>query len=350
MREERLIERPAWGRAFAICSIALVACGVVGILMRPVGREVVGISMGPGLLPGDVIGSARLPLADRFRRPSRYERWIVRDPEGGEAVKRLIAGDGESLAIEEGDLVVDGRVLLKSPRELAEMASGVQLERSEKADSDRAVSDTNGEQSWRFETDAVYDDAIFAPKEKRWLLEVRDVGITGIVSLTAGQRSRLCCRVGDHRIGWSVEGPGGVAFIAGRLDRHLVAVAWHATSASPIDGNLPDGDGHVSAGGPWFPADLPEWWSITESWHDGDMDPLPLGIDLSGNGASIAMAAVWRDGHHLPAQSGRSEWSIPRGEWFFLGDHPPASVDSRTWGPLGRERLLHRVTSVRRSR
>lgn len=329
---------------WAIIASGLCMAIVVASLWPPRLAEVQGVSMGPGLLPGDVVGSTFFPAADRLRRPGRYERWVVRDPDGDAAVKRVVAGDGESLAIEEGDLAIDGRVMPKAPGVLAELATGVAVGFVANGAAD-APSVAFDRTSWRFEAPVVYDDARFAPEEKRWLVPVRDVGLAGIVRL-APVRTTLSCRVGEHRMRWSPQGPGFAAVVAGRLDRHIVAVAWLIDSrfAAVVDPwNASTDPGRLAQGGPWFPAGLPDAWSITLPVSTVEGQSVRLAIDVTGDGAEVVTSAVWRDVHHLPSDSRDRRWRIPDGEWFLLGDHPPASLDSRQWGPLPRDRLWYRV-------
>jgi signal peptidase I len=343
-----MANRSVWPAVLAVG----IGSGLVGaVLSRPIRCEVQGLSMGPGLLPGDVVRSACWPQADRFRRPGRYERWTVRDPVGERAVKRVVAGDGETLAIMEGDLVVDGRVTPKPPRVLAELAVGVRCDRSpERSGAFGADAGGSGCRAWRHEQPVVYDDVAFAPLERRWLAPVRDVGFAAVVRLLEAGPTRIGCRVGDRMIRWSPPGPGLVALVAGRLDRHLVATAWHlpadtvadhAVAASwSVDDREPSGFGRGRA---WFPRGLPDAWSLALPLSGAPRKAIRLAIELAGGDATIVNTTVWRDVRYAADPSAGSDWTIPRGCWFLLGDHPPASLDSRHWGPLSRERLLHRV-------
>ena len=77
--------------------------------------------MAPGLVPGDVVRSGPQPLLDHLRLPRRFERWVLEATEGEAAIKRIVGLPGERVAVTDGDLVVDGRTLLKGPRLLAEI-------------------------------------------------------------------------------------------------------------------------------------------------------------------------------------------------------------------------------------
>ena len=83
--------------AAIICGLATL-CGLV-TLVPPQRYEVDGLSMAPGLLPGDVVASGVFPALDRLRRRQRFDRWIVRAPDGSDTIKRLVGLPGERIGI-----------------------------------------------------------------------------------------------------------------------------------------------------------------------------------------------------------------------------------------------------------
>ena len=77
--------------------VAVAAAVVGGLVAAPRRYEVDGISMGPSLLPGDVVATGWLPELDRWRIPRRFDRSIVRLPDGSTGLKRMAGLPGEEI-------------------------------------------------------------------------------------------------------------------------------------------------------------------------------------------------------------------------------------------------------------
>ncbi|MEX0671442.1 MAG: S26 family signal peptidase [Pirellulales bacterium] len=303
--------------------VVCLAAMTVGWLARPARFEVDGLSMAPGLMPGNVVTSGAFPIADWFRQPRRFERWIIDAPGDGTAIKRLAGLPGETISIADGELVVDGNVVLKSPSSLAEMAIEVPIAATP-VDS-RHVHIAAAE---------VLDDVPFATEVNRPLLPVHDVGIAAIVCSTA-TAVRISITVHNTRISWELAAHRQACFVAGRLDGHLVAAGWG------LHGNPALRDHRC------LPVPTPDSWSHAEPWPTGDVaetDAPALTFDVAGDGAVVERLTLWRDVLYRPAAGGRDEWRLGRDEFVVLGDFPTGSRDSRHWGPLTRGALRQRVS------
>ncbi len=77
-------------------------------------------------------------------------------------------------------------------------------------------------------------------------------------------------------------------------------------------------------------------------------------IGLPGETVSIKDGVVSVDGTPLderylyedqptPAPAGRSEWTVPAGDVFVMGDHREASSDSRVFGPIPESTIIGRA-------
>jgi type IV secretory pathway protease TraF len=302
---------------------ACLAALTVGWLALPARYEIDGLSMAPGLMPGDVVASDMFPLADRLRQPQRFERWIVGPQDEAVALKRLLGLPGETVSIADGDLSINGTACLKSPRILAETAVEVP----------QSIAPQNRHHA-RFDAREVLDDIDFATEVNRPLLPVRDVGIAMIVRSVATD-ARVCIRVGHTRITWRLTAQRRACFVAGRLDGHLVATGWrlHEPPTAEDRGCLP--------------ATAAVSWTLAEPWptHDpADTAAPAIAVDVEGDAAVVERLTLWRDILYRPAADGTTEWRLSRDDYVALGDFPTASRDSRHWGPLHREALQHRVT------
>lgn len=341
------------GLTVAAAVAVIAACGAAA--SRPLRYEVEGLSMAPGLLPGDTVSTGWFPGLDRRRSPGRFERWIVEVPGGGEGVKRVAGLPGETVSIEGGDLAVAGTAVLAAPDTLA--GRGTRLDDlPERA----GTADAQGF-DWRHVAapGLVLDDAPFAPGERRLLLPVHDVGLAAILEVqpaAAGPvAARIAVAVGPRMIRWRIGSAGRFGMAAGRLDGRLVGVVW------PLP---PD----AAAWTPQLclPPDAPAAWDVASRWpqeppaeaavpETEDHAPrLALGVapvgDFAEGGATAQVVVVavtrWRDVLLRPAADGVVAWRLGPDECLVLGDFSAGSRDSRHWGPLRREQLLHRVSRV----
>ena len=330
-------------RRLTLAAAAAGLCGLVVLAVFASPRQFVveGLSMGPGLLPGDRVTSGPWPLFDRWRVPRRFERWIVAAPDGTPALKRVVGLPGEVVSIRGGDLAIDGRTILPPPAVLAETATCVATEQDPSGTEQALDPADEGTWRWHIAMPEVLDDAAFAPHERRVLLPVRDVGLAAIVrlhQLPAGA-ARLAARVGDRRIVWRLTAPSRYAIVAGRLDEHLVGAAWPLDATSKADrGCLPPGG--------------PQAWDVAVTWPGDDGSPQALELGLSTLARDDAVRCLerlvlWRDWLLKPAADQTEQWRLGAGEFFLLGDFPSGSRDSRHWGPLGRGSLRHPIARKR---
>ena len=309
--------------------LILVAAG--GWLAMPARWQVDGLSMAPGLMPGDIASSGWFPTLDQWRAPRRFERWTLVEPGQTVAVKRVWGLPGEEIAIVDGDLVVDGAVVLKPPAVLAELALPVASATSQDSATGVRVAIE----------DPVLDDVPFAPNERRLLVPVRDVGITAIVHATAVAEPSLPClvdvRVGDRMARVHLPAIGRFAVVAGRLDGCFVAGAW------------PLSDQAAGAGtGVAVPRGAPAAWSLASPWTGSEVVlACEVAVVTGSNVADVRVESVatWRDIHALPPAAGTTQWRLGRAEYFLLGDFPGGSRDSRHWGSLDVAQLRHRIAS-----
>jgi type IV secretory pathway protease TraF len=303
-----------------VAGVLLVAVG--GWLAAPVRWRVEGLSMAPGLMPGEIAASDWFPWVGRLTAPRRLERWTLIEPGGALAVKRVWALPGEAISIVDGDFAVDGAVVVKPPAVLAELALPVPHAISRRtAGSVRVTID-----------DPVFDDVPFAPDERRLLVPVRDVGITAIVTACLGRKApSVEVRVGDRLALVRLPTAGRFAVVAGRLDGCFVAGAWPLDECS---------DGAV------IPRRAPTAWGLKSDWTASDPAAaceLAVVVGGEGMGVRIESVAAWRDMHALPRAGGKTQCRLGPAECYVLGDFPAASRDSRHWGPLDISRLRRRV-------
>ena len=327
----------------AACGVTAAAAAAVK-LAAPLRYEVSGVSMAPGLLPGDTVATGVVPLLDGLRPPRRFDRWVLAAPDGTTAVKRLVGLPGETVSIVGGDVAIDGGAGPPSPAVLAERATAIHVA--------AAAGPAAGGRERTFPAVVAVDDAAFAPQERRVLLPVRDVGLSAVVRLARGTPpADVRIRVDGRAVRWRIATAGRHAFVAGRLDGHVVGVTWRLAAA--------DRAGEVGRSG--LPPHAPAAWDVVRAAGPdttGDttgasaVEPVAtlLAIAIEGVPAdglvAIESLNAWRDLLYRPAADGRDSWTLGADEFFLLGDFPSGSRDSRHWGPLPRTSLRHRVAGV----
>ena len=330
---------PRWIATGAALAVALL----VGAW--PATFVIDGLSMAPGLLPGDVVATDLFPFRDRFRRPRRHERWVLRAADGTPAIKRVVGLPGERVSIAAGDLAIDGRVVLKSPRVLGEMGSIVP-EPPAAARPGGASRGLEPAHRWAGGGFEVLDEQPVEPERSRVLLSVRDVGLAVVVRvdrLPPEGFIRVAAGVDETVVPWRVAASGRYAFVAGRLDGHLVAVAWPLPAAAA-----------ASRARSCLPADPPRQWDLAEPWPADAAGPPRLAFEVmrpvaaAGDHAVIERVGLWRDGLHRPAADGALAWQVGPEACFVLGDFPSASRDSRHWGDVPLAALRHAVGNTSR--
>ena len=318
-------------RCLLLCGLILLT--VLTIVAAPRRHKVDGLSMAPALRPGDIVSSRWLPQASWLIPPRRYERWLLTAPDGTPIIKRIIGLPGEKVSLRGGDLVINEQPVLTPPPILAEIASSVAICHSEPGVWQRS-----------FTSAPVYDDADFAPEESRRLLPVGNVGLAAVIDNERSALLTAAIRAGSRAIRWHLPA-GRFALVAGRLDGHLVAIAWRL-------GRRPATTGHSA-----LPPDPPVAWQIAKPWLDTDRgdSALPLGLHVSVEGKlldptaadhCIEQCLVWRDILHRLPPAGTASWKVGPGEVFVIGDFPAGSRDSRHWGPLPTASLSHRAEII----
>lgn len=314
-----------------IAGLALGAVAAAVWLAAPRRFVVDGVSMGPGLLPGDVVRTGPLPALDRLRRPRRFERWVLAATDEF-ALKRIVGLPGEAVSLVEGDLSIDDTVVLKGPRLLAEIGSVVA------DDSPDGPPPTEAGWAWSQPAGEVLDDPAFDAGATRVLAVVRDVGLAAVVdvrSASAATPAAVRIRVGETVATRPLATPGRHAVVAGRLDGRFVLATWRVP---------PD----ARAAGPrsCLPVAAPESWLVAVPWPGPTGDDSAPSLAIGGDDLATVIDVVrWRDVAWRPGADGRSSWRLGAEEILVLGDHPAASTDSRRWGPIRAAALRHRIAA-----
>lgn len=319
-------------RQLVVITVAALSV-LASVIASPRHFAVEGHSMGPALRPGDLVSTAWLPLGDHWRRPRRFDRWVVTLPDGTTGLKRVVGLPGESVTLVDGDLRIDARPVVKSPALLAELGSQVGVRRKPAGD----------QASWSLSPEPIMDEDPDEPTgPTRVLMPVCDAGFAAILDVDVPGDAWVRTRVGPVDVTWRLGAAGRHAIVAGRLDGHLVAGAW------PLPGGV------AWPPGSCLPTGSPGGWNVVRRWPGGPAcedrpfeRPPILAVTTAhrdrGARATIREISVWRDVVHRSAADGVTRWSLGGDAFLVFGDRPSVSRDSRHFGPLPRASLRHRV-------
>ena len=317
--------------------------------------------MAPGLRNGEVVSWVPAKV-DEYKRLVP----VICKHKDELVAKRIIGLGGESVRIVDGELVTNGEMLRKTPRLFQQFGLIIDRKTSSWRDATQSWRQSNNiwvcehvspeHFAWlTFHPESspgvvpaidgvrIYDDVSWLPKERRRLNIVQDVGISAVLDIDLHEGCGLEILLGKNQCmaRLVVRKQGRLAVIAGRLDGQFVAVAW-PTPRSHQELSEGHRDGIVP-----FALEVPEEWSAEsaiayEEHQSHDLSSLVLGIRLLTEGHEVSAQIctvtakklmVWRDIQWL-ATPNKSEWSVPAGHVFVLGDCPAASRDSRHWGSL----------------
>ncbi len=310
----------------------------------------------PGLAEGEVVTVGGWPAS--WQSPARHQQWLVRMPDGTSIVKRIAGLPGEQLAIDQGDLLINGERQLPSLQLLSETAADVrggQWTTAVRGDTtwreyQHRVTDLSKPQGHpdRLIPGPVYDSLDADPDERRRLEAVSNLGLTALIDNSNAEAATVFVRIGPQAAAIHLHDPRRHALIAGRLAGRFVVAAWplpesspslHALSRSPI---------------PKPPDATQPWTLITTAKLSSPAEAPVLALGIQGPEALPTTIApedtlhIWRAIHHLPPANGTRSWSIPAGHVFLLGDYPSASRDSRHFGPVPTSNLLGPMQAARK--
>ncbi len=330
-------------------------------LIEPV--VVAGSSMMPTLQEGERLWIDRTALL--WRHPERWEVVVSRNLfDASElCIKRVVGLPGECVSLRDGNVLVDGAVVVKSLDEQHALRQSVHRETDEEASDRRWQPDEMArwhlcESGWRHH--AQQNDGI------SWLHYQHPQLITDNVPSNAELTRRLNL-VDEFMLAakFRVQGAG------------LISLAVDdGTSTAQVDIRLPDGEmttiesrrqssvvqlseqslarltrGQVLIEFSNFDdqlllaingrVELRRPWPKTQAAGTA----LPFSIGALGLEVWLDELSIFRDTYHSRHAIGvpppwPARWQLGTDEFFLLGDNAPVAVDSRLWGPVSKRMFV----------
>jgi signal peptidase I len=275
--------------------------------------------------------------AFQFRTPRRWEPVVFRSPADGElTVKRVVGLPGEEVRLQNGEVLIDGKLAMKDLAALCALRQVVQQE----ADKSRHW---QGDQGWQWDgqqwqgaasgkkvsvlrfivpadhpltNDVPYNNGV-----TQRLFPVKHLAFSARVRLSDG--ARLLIGIGGDN--WTCSETG---------DIEIEVDAFGRTPQVFVDGEPVERN------------------ALTVSRRtDNLLTPVEIGVAYGQ--IELADLTVYRDTHYASFNEehgigGTMEpVKLNDDEIFVLGDNVPVSVDSRHWGPVPLRLLVGRPVGVR---
>ena len=316
-----------------ILAIGLRTWLVMG-LIEPV--TIAGSSMVPSLRSGDRLWIDR--ASQLWRSAKRWDVVIARNPQDGAGlcIKRIVGLPGECVSLHDGDVLVDGAVVVKSRDKQQTLRRLVHREFLSEA-----VRWHLDEGVWGYQhprSQAITDDVADNVGLTRKLNLVDEFLL--VVELRVQGAGTLCLGLDDGTTVAKVELqlPGGEMLVTlgeqeclgeevSLLSRERLGRGKVQLEFSNFDQQLLLViDGRVEFCCPW-------------PGGKAAGTARPMSIGARGLDLCLGELALYRDIYHASHVVGTvppeaATWQLGPNEYFLLGDNPPISLDSRQWGPV----------------
>jgi len=294
------------------------------------------------------------------RSPRRWEPVVFLSPEeGGQlVVKRVVGLPGEHVALDQGDLIIDGQRVAKSLTEQRELRHLVHREREpglrwqsasnewqwhgdawRYADLSGGIEKAN-EWRWlhyRHSQQTIFDDAAYNAGLTQQLAEVNDLFFSAMVQVGAPARLALRINDGQHQVQVGIDSTGGRLRLGDSSRRIAVEIPpkiLKRLAAGGVLWEVSTFDRHVLMA-------LDNVTLLCQELPDSarSFEPLvSLAVGVMGGDVVLQETTIYRDTHYLAGnETGKfpgAEVQLRANDYYLLGDNVPVSVDSRHWGAL----------------
>jgi len=327
---------------------------------------VAGSSMVPTLQNGDRLWIDRTALL--WHRPQRWEVVVARNPYDASelCVKRIVGLPGEQVALRDGDVLVEGAVVVKSIA--AQRALRQIVHREERSDRRWHAEQATGwrwdETSWQHRAQSgsqpnrdiqwlhyqqrpaqpITDDVPSNAGLSRKLHLVDDFFLSAELIVQGSGSLRLTIDDGTATAAINLRLPEGQLTLVASKQRSSV---WRLSARSlerlvrgkvQVEFSNFDQqlllviDQHVELRRPW-----------PRTKAAGTARPVSIGAQ--GLSVRLRNLTLYRDLYHSSQAVGApppqvAHWQLGPDDYFLLGDNAPVSLDSRLWGPVSGRLLV----------